>query len=292
MNALSFMKLETAGNDSLLVDLESQKGAKERDYSELAPAMLARHHGAGARFLITLEKTEKGLNLARAFRADGLEIPARGDLLISAGRYLFDSGRGEAEGFSVLTMDGEQKIEVISARDFRVALGVPKDSLSGEALSDERAGKGLTVLSGGERRIALSLMRLGGPWAALISDSFKKKGHENLDALRAGDPRTARARLVEVRPVSRDSVFFKSKRGLGYNGAFAAGVSVVAAAQAGASEREAITREGGGLRYVDWDRKTGAVYVTAEALYVYEGTWYLPDGASAESAENAENSKE
>jgi diaminopimelate epimerase len=276
---LPFMKLESSGNDVLLVDLDGQKSLPRVDYAKLAPSMLSRHHGAGARFLATIEKTDLAVGMIRAYRADGAEIPARGDVLVCVGRYLFDSGRCGAEHFTLLTSDGLREIDVITAQDFRLGLGKPRDALSKKCLDEKGSESSHVVLSGGERRIALASFRLGGHWAILFSDALQSGGLEELREICRADKRAAKARLVEVRAVSNECFIMRADRDKCYDGAYAAGAVVVASVLTGAGEREALVREGGGARYVDWDKNSGVVSVTAQALYVYEGLWYLPDEA-------------
>ncbi len=290
---LRFYKLQSAGNDYILIDHCLTAVEKKPDYPELARAILKRRSGVGGSGLILLEPIKDGPALVRAYGPDGVESAVSNDALICAARYLFDSGKVVAEGFSLATASGTRKIEVLTAKDFRIGLGKPTDPLSGRELSETQGPDNRAVLEAQGRRLSVSTVELKECYAILFSSDSRRSDLESLQrGLVSLSRKGKNYRALAVRPLSRDTLVLMAERKQVLDGIEATGAALTAAVIAGVCDREATFIQGSGIRYADWDESSGEVSVTASAQYVFEGQWYQAESEATKGAQTGEEGSE
>jgi diaminopimelate epimerase len=275
---LKFIKLQTAGDDVILMDMSSKGAKKGIDYPGLAREILRRRRGAGGGSLAILEASKGYPALLRSFLPGGEEVPALNDALICAARYLFDSGRTSTESFSILGISGPREIQVLTANEFRVSLGKPVDPVSKAELAEGKGPEGRTVVETKDKRLSVTAIAFDKPYAVLFSQEADRGDLASLQrGLASLSKKGKEYGALVVRPVSRDALKLIAGRARGFDGISSAGAALAAAALAGFCEREATVQHGKGLRCADWDLKTGIVSVAASADYVFEGEWYVPE---------------
>jgi len=86
--AMNFTKLQSAGNDFVLVET----GGGRRDWPRTAAAICQRHYGIGADGLLLLGKSTSADLSMRIFNADGSEAEACGNGIRCLLRYAIDKG--------------------------------------------------------------------------------------------------------------------------------------------------------------------------------------------------------
>lgn len=275
---LTFLKLQTAGDDVILLDLSAKGAKKDLDYPALARAILKRRRGVGGQSLAVLEAAAGYPAMLRSFLPGGEEVPALGDALVCAARYLFDSGRAGTESFSLLGISGPRAIQVLTAEEFRIPLGKPTDPVSKAELAEGRGPEGRTVVETKDKRLSVTAIAFDRPFAVLFS---KDADRSDLASLQRGLSSLATQGreygALVVRPVSRDCLKLLAGRASGFDGVASSGAALAAAALAGFCEREATVQHGKGLRCADWDAASGVVSVAASAEYVFEGEWYVAE---------------
>jgi diaminopimelate epimerase len=272
---IRFIKLETAGNDHILIDLSSGAPGRKGDRHALARAILKRRRGVGGSALLVLDAHKGYPAFIRSYSPSGEETAVGNDALVCAARYLFDSGRVGTESFSLMSASGAREVQVLTAREFRITLGKPRDPTTGEELAEGRGSEGRTVLEAQGRRLAITAVELDRPYAILFSSDSNKADLESLQRsllpLNKGGKDFC---ALAVRTLSRDTLALFAERDARFDGISATGAALAAAALVGFCEREATFIQGSGIRYADWDEASGTVSVTASADYVFEGEWY------------------
>ncbi len=269
-----FYKLHSLGTDAILMD-HAELGPDEPrpTYETLARAILRRRRGVGASALVVLDETGDGTPRARVWNPAGEEVDDSFDALVCAARYLFDSGKADAENIVLQTRSGKRMLQVITSGDFRVNLGRPLESEGGPPLASVSAIR-RTVLEAGTRRLSISSLAVPRPHAVLFSVDGRRVDLEALETALAGMGRKGAAyRALLARPISREAVMIHPSRRTGYDGVQASAAALAASAASGFTEREAAVIQGPGIRYADGDEETGEISVTAGAEYVYEGRW-------------------
>jgi diaminopimelate epimerase len=268
-----FMKLTSSGTDVILVD-RSRREEGPIDARRLARAILRRREGAGADALAVIERSPEARVLVRTYLSDGNVTAADGDAIVCAARYVFDAGLTHGDRFEIESPAGKRRIDVMTSADFRVNLGPARGPESGASAGNIP----FTTLESGGRRVAVCSLELGAPYLVLVNQA---SGRESLSALEGAAGPGLRGpmapRLQVARPVARDTVRLYHRPRQGWDGCSSAGAALVAAASAGAADREATIVSTSGVRYAEWLSEDGSVAVTSPAEYVYEGDYYLSD---------------
>jgi diaminopimelate epimerase len=298
---IDFIKLHSSGSDVIVIDADSLRSGSV-DPVSLARAILKRRRGAGADALAIVDaapqsptkggqakgsRSQVRAASVKTYLPSGEAAHADADALICAARYLFDSGKAGGERFELSTPSGKRRIDVATAVDFTVSLGMPRSSGSDADAVDENIP--FTVLEAGGKRVSVCAIELCRTYLALLTQDGNSGRLEELERASGADPRgPSSARAIIVRPIARDTLRIRHSAAMGWDGASAAGAALVAAVAAGSVDREAAVLSVGGVRYAEWNARDNKVSVTAPAEYVYEGEWYMPDEAPLEAGTEAE----
>lgn len=135
---LHFYKLHIGGNAFILAHQEAFRDTSGDTYKDASKKLCDRRYGIGASGCIFLGQN----NTIRIYTSDGKETANAPDAFLCAARYAFDSGRicktsaGETE-LVFKTISGEQRLSVISSREFALDLGSPFSLISGKLISQE-----------------------------------------------------------------------------------------------------------------------------------------------------------
>jgi len=285
---LRFYKLQGAGNDFVLLDALAQP-LPEHDFASLARRLCDRRFGVGADGLLVVEPSHEADYRMRILNADGSEATMCGNGIRCFARYLWEYRCPDAASLAIETGAGVRRVHRLSAERFQVEMGTPTIASSppvspspnelGEAGQQGAPPCTPTPLSHsvGERLgVRATFVHTGAPHLVLFVDSVDAFPLETAGAALERHPQFPDRVNVSVAQVDapnrvRARVW---ERGAGATLACGTGACaiVVAGVHTGRLERTAQVQMPGGMLQVEW-RADDTLWLTGEAVLVYEGVW-------------------
>jgi len=284
--AMNFTKLQSAGNDFVLVET----GDGRRDWPRTAEAICQRNYGIGADGLLLLGKSSTADLSMRIFNADGSEAEACGNGIRCLLRYAVDKGlidkdKGEVtvETAAGLRMARLQR-ENGEVTRIQVAMGKPGFAAAEIPLALEPNREELDIniitdypLAVGGSDLKLAFVSMGNPHAVY----FWNYPVEDFPLGRLG-PDVERHQLFPSRVnfevahvISRREIEVRVwERGVGETLACGTGACAVAVAAQllGYTDKQVEIKQPGGTLEVEWDGE-GEVYLSGPAEIVFNGIW-------------------
>jgi diaminopimelate epimerase len=266
-NLISFTKMHGAGNDYIYVDTDAFPLTNP---AALAVRWSAPHTGIGSDGLVLISKSDVADFKMRIFNADGSEALMCGNATRCIGKYVYEKRLSDKTLLTLETLSGIKELQ-LTVRDEKVAevtvdMGAPTVDCAALTLS---AGSGQrftgTQLSVGNPHFvifvndldAINLPEIG---PAIENHPHFSPGRTNVEFVEALSPSEVRMRVWE--------------RGSGIT--MACGTGACATAVAGVATqttgREIKVHMDGGSLTVRWDEASGKIFMTGDAVRVFEGT--------------------
>jgi diaminopimelate epimerase len=284
---MRFTKLQSAGNDFVLVEAEDMN----YNWSQLARAICQRHFGVGADGLLLLTPSEIADFGMRVFNTDGSEAEACGNGLRCLVKYTIDRGLAatDANEITVETIAGLRKARISTeagkVNKIQVGMGKPEFEAHKIPVAIEK-GKGNIVdikfitgypISLQDRELQLSFVSMGNPHAIY----FTKQPVSQFPLAQIGPlvekhelfPNRVNFEVANV--ISKKRIEIKVwERGVGETLACGSGACAVAVAAQllGYVNSKAEVKLTGGILEVEWDR-VGEVLLSGTAETVFSGEW-------------------
>ncbi len=303
---MKFVKMHGCGNDYVYLDGVTEGGVLRRmedaGWAEVVRRMSDRHKGVGSDGVIVVcPPSESGARggahvRMRMFNSDGSESEMCGNGVRCVAKFSHDRLGVRANPMLVETGRGVLSIacEVVGGKVVRatVDMGEPILELGRVPVGEgvlQRAGKGFSI-GGSTAARDWQFVSMGNPHAVSFEAARGLGYAQALELLRTLGPsiETHRAfpnrtnvHLVQRVGASHAKVY-TWERGAGITQACGTGIcaSLVAGVMAGHLDREAtMTALGGDLR-IRWDERTNHVFMTGEAVDVFEGIWEEVSGQS------------
>lgn len=271
-----FTKMHGTGNDYIYVNALQEV---VMDPSSLARQLSNRHFGVGSDGLVLILPSTVADFRMRMFNADGSESEMCGNASRCIGKYLYDKGLTKKTTVTLETAAGikelglavnEGKVEMVT-----VDMGAPILDPAGipVSVSGTEALHLPLVLPVGA--LEVSCVSMGNPHAVCFVDDV-----EAFDMVTLGPaieqhplfPNRVNAEFVQV--LAPDHLKMRVwERGAGETLACGTGAcaALVAAVLRGMAVREARVDLRGGTLWIHWRPDTGAVLLTGEAAFVFEG---------------------
>lgn len=227
----------------------------------------APHTGIGADGLVLIGASEKADFHMRIFNADGSEALMCGNAVRCIGKYVYDLGLTRKTDVSLETLSGIRnlRLHVSNGKVEEVTVDMGCPDVDGET----------TEIEAGGRKYEGLVVTTGNPHFVIFTD-----GVEALDLAAIGPP-------LEHHPLfpNRTNVEFAEiredgeirmrvwERGSGITQACGTGACAthVAAVKLGRAGRRSLVRMDGGCLTVEQEEETGRVWMTGDAVMVYEG---------------------
>jgi hypothetical protein len=280
MMELSFYKLRLFRSDFLLVQTADDRLLDAVDASAVAKAMCSRRRGVGASGLILLGSTDNDGTAIRLLDSDGVRRVPTADSLLCAARYLFDSGRTDGRAVPFASEETQATVEIIDSKQFRIDLGRPVRSTTGEAIdaSPNHDYADRVLIDG--RRYYVVLARIRDSYMIFIPLPVRH-GLREFDRGIHGSAEIADHTPLYVRPSSPEAhrvYTWPAKRLV--DCCELVGVSVVASNLNGYSDGIMLVRYGPDSAFADWNTRTNDLTVTASPEYVFVGEFHHEDEAT------------
>lgn len=116
---MKFVKMHGLGNDFVFFEDKSGSG---KDFSQLAVQLCDRHTGIGADGIIVIVPSDKADVRMRIINADGSEAEMCGNGIRCFAKYVYDHQIIDKKQFTIETLAGIMKPEVIIGNDGKVSL--------------------------------------------------------------------------------------------------------------------------------------------------------------------------
>jgi len=275
---MNFTKMHGLGNDFIVVDMFD--GLEILNPQAVARAICHRHFGVGADGLVLVHPSERADCRMQIFNSDGSEAESCGNALRCVARFMQLKGRVQGTAVRVEALAGVYSAELVPAAHgemlIKVNMGAPL--LHPAAIPANVAGDGPVLdlsISTPHGDFSGVLINSGVPHVVIFVPDLTA-----FDFVPAGQaiekhplfPAGINVDFVQV--ISRDYLkVLVWERGAGATlacGTGAAAVAVAANLTGRAARRLAVELPGGEL-YMEWDEKTGHVYMTGPAAVAFTG---------------------
>ena len=275
---MKFTKMQGAGNDYIYINGFE---AIPPHLSSLAVKMSDRHFGVGSDGLVMIVPSKTCDFGMRMFNADGTEAEMCGNAARCVGKYLYDHGMTDKTELNLETLAGVKRIYLTVAHgrvtSVKVDMGEPR-LLPGD----------LPVLLPGDRvvaqpievcghRFSMTCVSMGNPHAVIFLDDLQAYDlHAIGRAIEHHELFPRRTNVEFVKVLAPDVLQMRVwERGAGETLACGTGAcaSLVAAVLNDRSRRAATLRLVGGDLQIEWDETSNHVFMTGDAVTVFEGTW-------------------
>ena len=275
---MRFTKMQGIGNDYVYLNGFSPLPV---DLSRLSRQISDRHFGVGSDGLVVIMPSETCDFRMRMFNPDGSEAEMCGNASRCIGKYVYDKGLTTKTDLTLETLAGVKHLTlhlngnivervtvdmgepILSPQDIPVAL--PMSYVVSYPLEIENISFDITCVS------------MGNPHAVIFVDDMSRYDLHHIGALIEHYPLFPRRTNVEfVEILSPDSLKMRVwERGTGETMACGTGAcaSLVAAVLNGKSRRQATLHLQGGDLQIEWNEKDNHVYMTGDAVTVFEGEW-------------------
>ena len=265
---MRFTKMQGAGNDYVYLDCTREE---PRDLPALAVRLARPHFGVGSDGLICICPSDRADFRMRMFNADGSESEMCGNGLRCVCKFVYDKGLTRKTRLEIETLAGVRGADLHLAggrvRAVTVDMGEPWPEEARALLVGGREYL-VTPVSVGNPHIVLFVDAIHGLDLESLGPGFEHHPafaprRTNVEFVEAVDPSHLRARVWE--------------RGSGETLACGSGACAVAVAAVltGRGGRQVKVTLPGGTLEIDWDRRDGHVYMTGDAVTVFEGEMNL-----------------
>lgn len=264
-NPIHFTKMHGAGNDYIYVNTI----AHPLDNPEkLSVQWSAPHTGIGSDGLVLIGRSKVADFSMRIFNKDGSEAKMCGNASRCIGKYVYEKGLTDKKEVTLETLSGVKNLRLTIAggkvEEITVDMGMP--SITEKELTIEAAGKAYTgsVISMGNPHFVIFVEDIHTCDPATVGPLLENHpaflpGRTNVEFAQLLNPAEIRMRVWE--------------RGSGITqacgtGACATTVAAIATHKTGRTVK--VVMDGGPLT-IRWEKETGPVSMTGEAVIVYEG---------------------
>ena len=276
MTPLEFTKMQGIGNDYIYIDATQQV---PDDLPGLARRLSDRHFGVGSDGLVLIRTSAQADFMMDMYNADGSRGLMCGNAIRCVAKYVYERGLSKKKSLQIETLSGPKTVDLqISdgrVQQVKVNMGQPilEPALIPVRWQDKHVIDEPIAICG--RLYPLTCLSMGNPHAVTFMQEI-----DSLDLARIGPafeqhslfPDRVNTEFVQV--ADRKNLHMRVwERGSGET--LACGTGACAALVAGVltdrADRQAIVHLKGGDLLIAWDKKTGDVFMTGPAEFVFHG---------------------
>lgn len=277
MNKLKFTKMHGAGNDYIYINGFSQK---IENPSELAVKLSNRNFGIGSDGLVLILPSDTCDFRMQMFNSDGSEAEMCGNASRCVGKFVYDNGLTTKKEITLETLAGIKYITLLegnaNARKITVDMGEPILNAQLIPVDVKESPVKNYPLEIDAKVWPITCVSMGNPHAVTFTSELDK-----LDLPALGPkfeknpifPRKTNTEFIEV--IDKHTLNMRVwERGAGETLACGTGAcaAAVAAVLNGLTERKVTIHLLGGDLEIEWRESNNHVYMTGEAVTVFEGT--------------------
>jgi diaminopimelate epimerase len=275
---VKFVKMHGTGNDYVYISCFEQNVENPQ---ELAIKVSDRHKGIGSDGLILIMPSKICDFRMRIFNADGSEAQMCGNGARCVGKFVYDKGYTNKKKISLETLAGIKTLELFpidgKVKKVKVDMGSPVLNVKNIPVVWTESKLINTVIEFKPEKYAVTAVSMGNPHAVIFTEDI-----DSLDLETTGRkienhpmfPERVNVEFVEIlSPVHAKMRVWE--RGSGET--LACGTGACAVGVAGTLnnklERKSTISLAGGELEIEWNENNNHVYLTGEAVTVFEGVY-------------------
>lgn len=268
---ITFTKMHGIGNDFVFIDGRRFKIPNPKKTAKL---LCNRRFGIGADQLLLLGKSRKADFRMQIFNADGSEVGMCGNGLRCLAKFVRDEKLTTKREIRIETASGIQTAQVLSASRVLIDMGVPvlksKEipvNLSGRVINRPIRVEG--------KELRATCLSVGNPHCVIFTEDLEKYPVEKIGPVIENHnlfPQKTNVEFVKV--ISAREISMRVwERGAGETLACGSGACAAAVASVlnGFTGRKVDVKLKGGILQIEWDRKSGHLFMTGPAETVFKG---------------------
>ena len=275
---IRFTKMQGIGNDYIYIDCSRETVT---DPAGLARKISDRHFGVGSDGLVLILPCDDADFQMRMFNADGSEAEMCGNASRCVGKYVFDRGLTDKTEIRLKTGSGIRilSLNVQDGKVVSVTVDMGAPGLSAAEIPTLLPGNPVMDMpvTAGDETCRVTCVSMGNPHAVIfVPDADAFPVSEKGPKMETNPAFPARVNTEFATILSRSAIRMRVwERGAGETMACGTGAcaTLVAAVLNGLTDREAELRLNGGNLRIQWDEKTGHVFMTGPAEFVFDGVW-------------------
>jgi diaminopimelate epimerase len=274
---MRFTKMHGTGNDYIYVNgfVENIKNP-----SELSLKLSDRHKGVGSDGLVVILPSEDCDFKMRMFNSDGSESEMCGNASRCVGKYVYEKGLTDKTEITLETLAGTKVLrlwlnERKKVEKVTVDMGVPVfDAPSIPATFEQWPVIRYPLPVGEDGIYEVTSLSMGNPHAVLFLEKIDELNLPVIGPIIEHSPffpNRTNTEFVEVVPGGLKMRVWE--RGAGETMACGTGAcaAVVAAVLNGVADRKTTVQLRGGSLEIEWNEESNRVYLTGDAVTVFEG---------------------
>jgi diaminopimelate epimerase len=287
---LPFTKMHSLGNDFIVIDT---RNANSNKLSLLAKNLCDRRFGIGADQLLLLGDSQKADFKMRIFNADGSEVEMCGNGIRCLGKYIWDkriSGQQSAvsrknashfaNNLSIETLAG---IKYLRKTGELIEVNMGEPILEPEKIPVKISQQSAIVnypLKIKDKTFKITCVSMGNPHAVIVVKDVRSVPLSHYGPIIENHRLFPKRTNVEFIQISNKTNIKMRvwERGAGETMACGTGASASAVASAlmGLTTRKVTIHLPGGRLLINWSEEDNHVYMTGDAVKVFEGTIVIP----------------
>jgi diaminopimelate epimerase len=273
---MKFTKMHGAGNDYVYIDCFREKMSHPKEW---AIRLSDRHKGIGSDGLVLIMPSDTCDFRMRMFNMDGSEAQMCGNASRCVGKYVYDNGYTQKRKITLETKAGVKILELFpvdgKVEKVKVDMGAPVLKTEKVPVRWKEEKLINREIDFAPEKLALTAVSVGNPHAVIFTE-----GIDNLDIEKIGKkienhpmfPERTNVEFVEVLNPHHAKMRVW-ERGSGETQACGTGAcaTLVAGVLNHRLDRKAVISLLGGDLELEWDEKNNHVYMTGEAVKVFDG---------------------
>jgi len=275
---IQFTKMHGCGNDYVYINGFTQL-IPQKKKADFVRFVSDRHFGIGSDGVIFINPSKEADFEMEMFNADGSRSEMCGNGIRCVAKYVHDKGLTDQTRFSIIS-GGKIKYMDLTVENgvttlIKVDMGEPilqADLVPVKSTNEQVVDEEIQVL---DQTYHMTCVSMGNPHAVVFWDDVKNMDIEAIGPYFENHerfPRRTNTEFVEV--TDRAHVSMRVwERGTGETLACGTGccATAVACVLNGRTDRHVTVRVLGGEVIIDWDEKTGHVFMTGPAEFVFDG---------------------
>ncbi|MBI5097712.1 MAG: diaminopimelate epimerase [Nitrospirae bacterium] len=286
---LPFTKMHSLGNDFIVIDI---RNANLKKLSMLAKNLCDRRFGIGADQVLLLGDSHKADFKMRIFNADGSEVEMCGNGVRCLGKFIWDQKvksqkskvrKNTTQQLSIETLGGIKHLRKIGEL-IEVDMGEPildaeKIPVRAELNSKLKIQNSKLIIKYSlqvkDKTFRITCVSMGNPHAVIVVKNVRSVPLSHYGPIIENHrlfPKRTNVEFIQIQ--NRHNIKMRVwERGAGETMACGTGASASAVASAllGLSDRKVTMHLPGGRLLVNWSKKDNHVYMTGDAVKVFEG---------------------
>ncbi len=262
---VKFTKMHGAGNDYIYVNTMLYPLANPE---ELAVKWSAPHTGIGSDGLVLIGPSDIADFSMHIYNADGSEAMMCGNASRCIGKYVYEKGLTKKKTITLETLSGIKELQLTVKRK--------KVTLVTVDMGAPTIGEIALELEAGGKQYIGTVISMGNPHLVIFVENIAKVNLSEIGPLLEHHPLFPHRTNIEfAQVITEEEIRMKVwERGSGITQACGTGAcaTAVAAIVNGKSGRLTNIIMDGGILSIRWDNESNHVYMTGEAIKVFDGT--------------------